>query len=64
MFVFNGSVRLMWLTFLHRCVANQHLCGKSCKFSGRHGCLDVCAKVRIFGLKGLDIDLTLTAKGN
>ncbi|KAG8216262.1 hypothetical protein J3R82DRAFT_8306 [Butyriboletus roseoflavus] len=29
----------------HICVANQHLCGKLCKFSGRQGCLDVCAKV-------------------
>ncbi|KAF8548836.1 hypothetical protein OG21DRAFT_1448641 [Imleria badia] len=29
----------------HICVANQHLCGKACKFSGRQGCQDVCAKV-------------------
>ncbi|KAF8548152.1 hypothetical protein OG21DRAFT_1489630 [Imleria badia] len=29
----------------HICVANQHLCGKACVFSGRHGCQDVCAKV-------------------
>ncbi|KAF8452913.1 hypothetical protein L210DRAFT_3617960 [Boletus edulis BED1] len=29
----------------HICVANQHLCGKRCRFSGRHGCQDVCAKV-------------------
>ncbi|KAF8548217.1 hypothetical protein OG21DRAFT_1449416 [Imleria badia] len=29
----------------HICVANQHLCGKTCKFSGRQGCQDVCAKV-------------------
>ncbi|KAF8122287.1 hypothetical protein EV363DRAFT_1555266 [Boletus edulis] len=29
----------------HICVPNQHLCGKRCKFSGRHGCQDVCAKV-------------------
>ncbi|KAG6369029.1 hypothetical protein JVT61DRAFT_1964, partial [Boletus reticuloceps] len=28
-----------------RCVMNQHLCGKRCKFSGRHGCQDLCAKV-------------------
>ncbi|KAF8428935.1 hypothetical protein L210DRAFT_3623712 [Boletus edulis BED1] len=29
----------------HICIPNQHLCGKRCKFSGRHGCQDVCAKV-------------------
>ncbi|KAF8122279.1 hypothetical protein EV363DRAFT_1274846 [Boletus edulis] len=29
----------------HICVTNQHLCGKRCKFSGRHGCQDVCTKV-------------------
>ncbi|KAF8548559.1 hypothetical protein OG21DRAFT_1422875 [Imleria badia] len=29
----------------HVCVANQHLCGKACKFFGRHGCQDVCAKM-------------------
>ncbi|KAF8548768.1 hypothetical protein OG21DRAFT_684156 [Imleria badia] len=29
----------------HICIANQHLCGKTCKFSGRHGCQDVCSKV-------------------
>ncbi|KAG8219200.1 hypothetical protein J3R82DRAFT_13 [Butyriboletus roseoflavus] len=29
----------------HTCVANQHLCGKKCRCSGRQGCLDVCAKV-------------------
>ncbi|KAI9455502.1 hypothetical protein HD554DRAFT_2207426 [Boletus coccyginus] len=29
----------------HICVPNQHLCGKSCKLSGRHGCLAVCVKM-------------------
>ncbi|KAI9571051.1 hypothetical protein HD554DRAFT_2017581 [Boletus coccyginus] len=29
----------------HICVPSQHLCGKSCKLSGRHGCLGVCAKM-------------------
>ena len=46
-------VSLLWLsaqrlTFLCRCVANQHLCGKACEFSGRHGCQDICAKVCTF----------------
>ena len=44
---------LPWLsvqrpTLLCRCVLNQHLCGNPCKFSGRHGCLGVCAKVCAF----------------
>ncbi|KAF8550994.1 hypothetical protein OG21DRAFT_1543721 [Imleria badia] len=29
----------------HICVANQHLCGKVCTFSGRHRCQDICTKV-------------------
>ncbi|KIK74646.1 hypothetical protein PAXRUDRAFT_175036, partial [Paxillus rubicundulus Ve08.2h10] len=29
----------------HICVVNEHLCGKPCKFMGRHGCLDACTKV-------------------
>ncbi|KAF9218569.1 hypothetical protein BS17DRAFT_720337 [Gyrodon lividus] len=29
----------------HICVVNEHLCGKPCKFVGRHGCLDACTKV-------------------
>ena len=37
-----------WLMFLCRCVPNQHLCGKACKFSGRCECQDICAKVCTF----------------
>ncbi|KAF9232513.1 hypothetical protein BU15DRAFT_67382 [Melanogaster broomeanus] len=29
----------------HICVVTEHLCGKPCKFAGRHGCLDACTKV-------------------
>ncbi|KAG8215603.1 hypothetical protein J3R82DRAFT_7468 [Butyriboletus roseoflavus] len=29
----------------HICIVNKHLCGKPCRFSGRQGCLDMCAKV-------------------
>ncbi|KAF9231332.1 hypothetical protein BU15DRAFT_68422 [Melanogaster broomeanus] len=29
----------------HICVVTEHLCGKPCKFTGRNGCLDTCAKV-------------------
>ncbi|KIK74825.1 hypothetical protein PAXRUDRAFT_835890 [Paxillus rubicundulus Ve08.2h10] len=29
----------------HICVVNEHLCGKPCKFMGRHGCLDACTNV-------------------
>ncbi|KAF8552259.1 hypothetical protein OG21DRAFT_1416462 [Imleria badia] len=28
----------------HVCAIKQHLCGKACKFFGRHGCQDLCAK--------------------
>ncbi|KAG0705087.1 hypothetical protein DFH29DRAFT_316434 [Suillus ampliporus] len=29
----------------HICVVNAHLCGQTCKLSGRQGCLDECTKV-------------------
>ncbi|KAF8837464.1 hypothetical protein BDN67DRAFT_983236 [Paxillus ammoniavirescens] len=29
------------------CVVTKHLCGKPCKFMGRHGCLDACIKLPI-----------------
>ncbi|KAF8548149.1 hypothetical protein OG21DRAFT_1501183 [Imleria badia] len=29
----------------HICVANRHLCGKPCKFSGKPGCQEICTKV-------------------
>ncbi|KAG2040447.1 hypothetical protein BDR03DRAFT_892378 [Suillus americanus] len=29
----------------HICIVNAHLCGQTCKFSGRQGCQDECTKV-------------------
>ncbi|KAG1725515.1 hypothetical protein EDB19DRAFT_1643996 [Suillus lakei] len=29
----------------HICIVNAHLCGQTCKLSGRQGCLDECTKV-------------------